>query len=322
MSKQREINQYIKMIKDRFKITGNILKMTTTERTASTPPIGVLVVDETLGTLYLGDGSTAGGKSVMSVLTDAANITFGADSDFAMGWDNTNSRLGIIGSAAGVSNVQISPRARLKVHNRLGASSEQSEGGNTLEVRARCVSAAISHQAVDSIMYLRPDTTVTGGDASGVCGQLWVDTGKTVGGTTYLSGVRAQVYNNGTVNGAATCISGMYSIFLKDGTSAVWTSANFLANIWLDCHLESTPTTSSGIHFIVASNNGAAGKCTYNSVLKVFGEGAVTNLFELTNCSGMATAVTGAVGNVSHKVKVNIEGTTGYLVVYDDVAAS
>ena len=77
--KQNAINNYVKTVEDRYKINGNILKMGTTDRTADTPAAGVLIYDDDLNTMYLGDGSTAGGVQ----MADAAGrggdgITIGA----------------------------------------------------------------------------------------------------------------------------------------------------------------------------------------------------------------------------------------------------
>ena len=50
---------------------------------------------------------------------------------------------------------------------------------------------------------------------------------------------------------------------------------------------------------------------------------AVTHLFDLpAGGTAPVTASTGAVGNTTHKIAIDVGGTTRYLVVYDDIGAS
>jgi len=53
-----------------------------------------------------------------------------------------------------------------------------------------------------------------------------------------------------------------------------------------------------------------------------FDPSELTDVFKFQSASGAVTAVTGAVGNTTHKIAVDVAGTTRYLAVYDDVAAS
>ena len=51
--------------------------------------------------------------------------------------------------------------------------------------------------------------------------------------------------------------------------------------------------------------------------------GSITNAFKFSSAStAPVSAATGAVGNTTNKIAIDIAGTTRYLVVYDDVAAT
>ena len=250
-------------------------------------------------------------------INDDEPLQFGNDKDVSLGWNSTQSRFDFSSLTGSESTTvyQMGNSSQLKVHNR------PSTTGSTVEVRHRDVNEVPNVSgAIDSIFYLRPTTAVTGGQGSAIFAQLSIDSEKTVGGDafTHFMGMRTQVYNAGTLNGAGLCISGLWSLIGAGGT---WTAVKTLTNLWLDCHLETTPSAGH-VSFIVASNNGAASKCIYDDVLQIQGEKAVKKLFTFTNCvwdtpaSGMISDETSSDYTFTNTrtIKIDIDGVDYYLV--------
>ena len=200
---------------------------------------------------------------------------------------------------------------QLKIHNRNGSTA------SAVEVRNRWVTQTPANPAIDAINYCRSATSMTSGYAYGISSQQWVESEYTVTGG-YLAGLYAQFTLQGTVNGAAVIACAIEGFISNGGT---WTSINILANLWLDTHLDRTPTAAGGVHFIYCSNNGTASKCTYTSVIRVNAEGAVTNLLSLREATGgvgMVSAETTADYTFVHyrTIRIDIDGTAYYLVAH------
>jgi len=168
---------------------------------------------------------------------------------------------------------------------------------------------------------------MTSGYAYGISAQQWVESGYTVAGG-YLAGLYAQLTVQGTMNGAGAVACAIEGYISNGGT---WTSINILSNLWLDTHLDRTPSAGS-VYFIYCSNNGSASKCTYDAVIRVNGEKSTKALFELNNCvwdvvaNGMVGSNNTGGGTLDFSnwrtVKVNIDGTTHYLVAAQTIADS
>jgi len=204
---------------------------------------------------------------------------------------------------------------QVKIHNRNASTA------SALEIRHRWVTRTPAHNAIDAINYCRSATSMSSGYAYGASMQQWVDSGYTVAGG-YLAGSYSQLTVQGTMNGSGIVACAMEGFISNGGT---WTSVNILANLWLDTHLDRTPTSASGVHFIYCSNNGSASKCTYDSVIRVNAEKAVKYLWSIYNgewdtpANGMVGAVVSktnkAVSTDNYRtIKIDLDGTAYYLL--------
>jgi len=185
---------------------------------------------------------------------------------------------------------------------------------STLEVRGRTTKAsAITGMGVDAECEIRPATTATGGYARGCMGVCRIETGKTLAGTTYATGLYGQWRADGTVNGDVFA-SAIYGIIGDGGT---YTAVNHVAALWLDSHLTKTVTAGKK-SFVYMSNNGGI---AFDNGFYIYGGTAsqgITNLFNLDTCtdSGLVSTLgaVGVHGTDTKKIKIVIDGVVHYLL--------
>jgi len=124
----------------------------------------------------------------------------------------------------------------------------------------------------------------------------------------YLSSIYAKVENQGILNGAAIIMTPIYSMI---GEAGVFTKVNHVCGLWLDSHLAQTITAGS-FEFIYMTNNGAT---QMNSVMHIT-RSRVTNLFKIDGSGSMVAAAENSAvhGTSTKKIKINIDGTTYYLL--------
>lgn len=191
----------------------------------------------------------------------------------------------------------------VKIHNRPALT------GNTLEVRARPSSATAEHFAVDSTLDWRPATAASAGGCRALQGVCRLDTGYEMNAGT-LVGTYGQVANNGTLDGSGIMLAGLYGLIEDGGT---YTAVSHVAALWVDSHLGQTVTAGKS-ELIYATNNGDT---TLDSVLYVYAGNKITNLFTIDTASGMVgdKASGDYIFTATRKVKVNVGGETGYLIV-------
>lgn len=194
-----------------------------------------------------------------------------------------------------------------KFHNRPATS------GSTIEVRARPSAVDATHYAVDSTLDWRPTTssTATGGGCRAVQGVCRMDNGYTTTGGD-LTGVYGQVAlgTTGVANGSGVFMSAIYGLIEDGGT---YTAVGHLNTLWLDSHL--TKTVSAGAtEFVYITNNGST---TFDSVFYIYGGNKITNLFKISTASGLVNnSGTAHASTVLKELKCDIDGTTGYIKVF------
>lgn len=191
-----------------------------------------------------------------------------------------------------------------KFHNRPAVS------GNTVEVRSRPSSATAEHFAVDSTLDWRPTgDTATGGGVRALQGVARLDTGMTSTGGS-LTGVYGQFANNGVMNGAGIFGNAIYGLIEDGGT---YTAVSHLSVAWLDSHLTKA-VTAGKTEFLYITNNGST---TYDNAFYIYAGNKITNLFTIDTAFGMVgdAAAGDYTFTKTRKVKVNVGGETGYIVV-------
>lgn len=182
-------------------------------------------------------------------------------------------------------------------------------GGYGLEVKTEPTIITGTHFGIECTVDAKPSASDTGSGVrgGGFIGRLYTGYTKTGGS---LVGGYSQVCNNGTVNGAGVMVTGHYSLIEDGGT---YTAVSHLSAAWLDSHL--TKTVSAGnAEFLYISNNGST---TFNDAIYIYAGNKITNLFTISTASGMVgdKASGDYTFTATRKVKVNVGGETGYIVV-------
>ena len=187
---------------------------------------------------------------------------------------------------------------------------------STLEVRGRTTKAsALTGMGIDAECEIRPATTATGGYARGAMGVCRIETGKTLAGTFYATGLYGQWRADGTVNGDVFA-SAIYGV-IEDG--GVYTAVNHLAALWLDNHLDEV-VTSGKKSFIYMSNNGGM---KFDNAFYIYGGTAaqgIAALFNFDTCTGTSGFVGDKVSAdiaYSHyrKLACVIDGVAGWILL-------
>ena len=166
---------------------------------------------------------------------------------------------------------------------------------------------------------------VSANQSIGVMGQVELTGAATLAATGGMYGVYGSVTSSGsgacdrnTAAGYFTMrpntidLAGTMSCVVADMGGSGYTDYGFLANIGNNNVGEAAigvQTTDSAV---------------LPSAIKIFStSGSITHALEFTSASVAPVAVAvGAVGTPTNKIAIDIAGTTRYLVVYDDIAAS
>lgn len=162
---------------------------------------------------------------------------------------------------------------------------------NTIDAHPSTATSALTVRATQSVARLAASHTMTGGA---------------------LIADYAQICNLGTINAPASLNAASYSLIEDGGT---YTAVGHLAVEWLDSHLAQT-VSAGKTEFMYITNNGST---TFDNVFYIYAGNKITNLFTIDNLAD--TGLVGAKVNgdytftATRKVKVNVGGETGYIVV-------
>ena len=206
---------------------------------------------------------------------------------------------------AGASETTLqTTNGNVKMHSRPTAD------GFVLEVKGRPTIVTGVHFGIEATVDARPSTATSAAGIRGLGGIGRLDSTYTMTGGS-LIGSYGQACNNGTINGSGAMVAGSYSL-IEDG--GVYTAVSHLAGHWIDSHLSQTVT--AGIKdMCYITNNGST---TFDNVFFIYPGDKITNLFTIDPTSaGMVSASTTAdyTFTKTRKVKVNVGGETGYLIV-------
>jgi hypothetical protein len=207
-------------------------------------------------------------------------------------------------AGAGVTVFQ-TKNGPVKFHSRPNAD------GYVVEVKGEPTIVTGTHFGIESTVDAKPSTETSAAGIRGIggIGRLKADYTMTGGS---LIGAYGQACNDGTINGSGAMVAGLYGL-IEDG--GVYTAVSHLSAAWLDSHL--TKTVSAGIKdFLYVTNNGTT---QFDNVLYVYAGEKITNLLtiESTKAGDLVSAATTAdyTFTKTRKIKVNVGGETGYLIV-------
>jgi hypothetical protein len=190
-----------------------------------------------------------------------------------------------------------------KVHNH--ACTE----GYALEVKSDPVSVSGTHFGIECTVDATPSTATSALGTRGIggIGRLAATYTMTDGS---LIGSYGQACNLGTLNGSGIFMAGSYSLLEDGGT---FTAVSHVSGLWVDSHLDQTITAGLS-ELIYASNNGDT---VMDNALYIYAGNKITNLFTIDTASGMVgdKASGDFVFTATRKVKVNVGGETGYIIV-------
>lgn len=190
-----------------------------------------------------------------------------------------------------------------KIHTR------PATGGYSLEVKSEPTIITGTHFGIECTVDAKPTAsdTASGIRGGGFIGRLYTGYTKTGGS---LIGGYSQVCNNGTINGSGAMVAGHYSLIEDGGT---YTAVSHLSGLWIDSHLDQT-VTAGVTDFLYISNNGDT---TFDNAIYIYAGNKITNLFTISTASGLVSDATTAdyTFTKTRKVKVNVGGETGYIIV-------
>lgn len=214
------------------------------------------------------------------------------------------SRLMLDGDASGQTQLQTKDGV-VKFHNR------PTTDAYVLEVKGEPTSVSGTFYNIESTVDHKPSTATSALGARGIGGICRLKSTYTMTGGN-LVGVYAQIQNNGTLNGAGILTAAQYSLVEDGGT---WTAVGHLAAQWLDSHLAQTVSAGT-LSFQYITNNGST---TWDNVMYIYAGNKITNLLtiESTTDSGLVgdPVTSDYTFTKTRRVKVNVGGETGYLIV-------
>jgi len=166
---------------------------------------------------------------------------------------------------------------------------------------------------------LNVEDTITGGASNGNIIKKTLQAGEAYTGTT--AGLMVKCYD---ADGTVTVPSGEFTGLYVNLKGLHTDPGNNTSLISAHVHASNTTTVHAGLWLYGDMTNGVKmSGSTLTSAIDISEATAVTHLFDLpAGGTAPVTAATGAVGNTTHKIAIDIGGTTRYLVVYDDIAAS
>lgn len=211
------------------------------------------------------------------------------------------SRLRLTGDDTGETVFQATDGVH-KLHTR------PATGGYCLEVKSEPTITSGTHFGVETTVDAKPSASSTAG-ITGVGGIARLAATYTMTGGSVV-GTYGQLCNLGTFNGGGIIASAIYGVIEAGGT---YTAVSHVAAGWFDSHLTQTVTAGS-FDMLYITNNGST---TANNAFYIYAGNKITNLFTIDTASGMVgdKANGDYTFTATRKVKVNVGGETGYIVV-------
>ena len=242
---------------------------------------------------------------VDNMVLDDEPLFFGDGKDIVMQWDGTRFIVVPItdgGTVFQFGNANVA--AQMKFHAR------NTTLGSAVEIRARTVSNTPALYGIDCITYLRPAVAMTSGTPAAAMFQTWLDSTYSMT-DGYMFGIKAEVVNQGTMNGAGIVMAAVYAHVPNN--SGTFTAVNIYTPMWLDWSEESTVT--AGIcTMMYISNNGTT---PLTSILYINAGSTCTYLMVLNATGGIMTAaeVTADYTFTNYvTIRVLINGVVYYLI--------
>ena len=207
-----------------------------------------------------------------------------------------------VGTAAGETLLQ-TKYGVVKFHSRPNID------GYVLEVKSEPTSVSGTHFGIETTVDHEPSTATSALGVRGVGGIARLAATYTMTGGSVI-GTYGQVCNLGTVNGSGAVLSGLYGLIEDGGT---YTAVSHVNAAWLDSHLDQTVTAGLS-ELLYMTNNGDT---VMDNAFYIYAGNNITNLFTIDTASGMVSDSTTAdyTFTKTRKIKVNVGGETGYIVV-------
>jgi hypothetical protein len=235
--------------------------------------------------------------STLNIGADAAGVNlyaYGTTTGKYMKWKQSSDYLDIHGY--------------LKVHN------HSTTIGYAIEAKSNFNGTTTSHFGITSTVDYEPTgNTATAGGVQGLQGVGRLAASKTVTGGSII-GTYGQACNLGTINGSGVMIAGLYGLIEDGGT---YTACSHVTPCWIDSHLTKTITAGT-FDMCYITNNGTT---VADNVFYVYAADRITNLFTINTTDGSGTKMVSDATTADYtftktrKVKVNVGGEVGYLVV-------
>jgi len=189
-----------------------------------------------------------------------------------------------------------------KIHNR------PSTTGYALEVKSEPNPTTGTHFGIETTVDHIP-TASSGMGVRGVGGVCRLAASYTMTSGSVI-GTYGQACNLGTLNGSGIMISGIYGLIADGGT---YTAVSHVNAAWFDSQLAKTVTAGLS-ELVYMTNNGST---TLDNAFYIYAGNKITNLFTIATASGMVgDNVNGDYTfTATRKVKVNVGGETGYIIV-------
>ena len=207
-----------------------------------------------------------------------------------------------VGTAAGETLLQ-TKYGVVKFHSRPNID------GYVVEVKSEPTSVSGTHFGIETTVDHKPSTATSALGVRGVGGIARLKATYTMTGGSVI-GSYGQVCNLGTVNGSGAILSGLYGLIEDGGT---YTAVGHVNAAWLDSHLDQTVTAGLS-ELLYMTNNGDT---VMDNAIYIYAGNNITNLFTIDTASGMVSDSTTAdyTFTKTRKIKVNVGGETGYIVV-------
>lgn len=237
-------------------------------------------------------------------------LTFESGSSLNMGADAAGVAFNAYGTTTGKYMKWKYASDYLDVHGYLKVHNHSTTIGYAIEARSNFNGTTTSHFGITSTVEYEPTgDTATAGGIQGLQGVGRLAASKIVTGGSIV-GTYGQACNLGTLNGSGVMMAGLYGLIEDGGT---YTAVSHVTPCWIDSHLTKTVTAGS-YDMCYITNNGTT---VANNAFYIYAGNSITNLFTIDTASGMVSDATTSdyTFTKTRKVKVNVGGETGYLVV-------
>ncbi len=256
---------------------------------------------------------TSGGDTY-AIVPSGGRLDFLSGSALNMGADAAGVNLYAYGTTTGKYMKWKYASDYLDIHGYLKVHNHSTTIGYAIEAKSNFNGTATSHFGITSTVEWEPtDDTATDGTVQGLQGVGRLAASKTVTGGS-LIGTYGQACNLGTINGSGVMVAGLYGLIEDGGT---YTACSHVAGLWVDSHLTKA-ITSGTFDMCYITNNGTTNA---DNVFYVYAADRITNLFTINTTDGSGTKMVSDATTSDYtftktrKVKVNVGGDVGYLVV-------